>query len=437
MRGRDALNGGNKRVTKDHHLTDVSPEFKDKVFTIADEVLKILKELSLENKTNIDSNQIAERMFWKDSLQGLLDDIQTITEDDELKSNRIKELSNLLLNKFSELIPAYVARKLGDMKDALHNKTMDGNAKEWIDSPLEVIKAYIDSISVRNNDLEEYFDKTTKHITTTEENMSQGLSFQQQQFNDHIAFENSIFSDMDELKQDLSSTGNVRDIHKSVMKKIEDICNRIELKRKQDIQHIKEWENKIEEMNMQMSEIRRESDEVLRKSKGIEYEASHDKLTGVYNRKAYEKKMNEIFADVTRYDTTVSLMICDIDYLKKINDKWGHKLGDLAIKKLAALIRERMRINDFIARKEGGEFAIILPHTDHEGARVGGERLRAFIDKAEFVYKGDNIPLTISIGISCISKGDTMDGVSERTGNALRLAKESGRNRVVIDEKRD
>jgi hypothetical protein len=69
MRGRDAFNGGNERVTKDHHLVDVSPEFKDKVFTIADEVLKILKELSLENKTNIDSNQIAERMFWKDSLQ--------------------------------------------------------------------------------------------------------------------------------------------------------------------------------------------------------------------------------------------------------------------------------------------------------------------------------------------------------------------------------
>ena len=200
------------------------------------------------------------------------------------------------------------------------------------------------------------------------------------------------------------------------------------------MQHIKETEKSLEEMNTRMSEIKNQADEIRKKSKGIEYEASYDALTGVFNQKAYKKKMHEILADVSRYGIAASLMICDIDFFMNINDKYGHKVGDLALKKLASLLREKMRINDFISRYGGEEFVIILPHTELDNALVAGERLRIYIDDAKFTYKGETIPLTISIGISCFRKDDDIDSIFKRAESALLIAKKSGRNSVKTEE---
>jgi len=418
---------------REHHMVDVRPRFEEKVYTIADEVFKILKELSSENKTEIKSDQIAERMFYKDSLKGLLNDIHAITEDEGLESKRLTELSNLLLDKFSELIPAYLATKLGNIKDALHNKTLDSNAKEWIDSPMQVVRDYVDLISVRNNELEDFLEDTIGYISGTEDNMERERSFQRQKIKNDIEFEDSISSTVDELRQDISGSDNLIAIKSTLIKKLEDIYNRIELKRTQDMQHSKETEKILEEMSMRISKMKRGADEIQRITKSKEYEASHDALTGIYNRKAFEKKIKEVLADVSRYGITASLVLCDVDSFMKTNNKFGHKVGDLALKKLALLIKEKMRINDFTARYGEDVFAIILPHTEIEGAGVAGERLRSYIDNAVFGYKGEKIPLTVSIGISSFRKDDDTNTVFKRAYDALRLAKNSGRNRMKTE----
>ena len=143
--------------------------------------------------------------------------------------------------------------------------------------------------------------------------------------------------------------------------------------------------------------------------------------------------MSEVIADVNRYDATTSLMICDIDFFKKVNDTYGHKVGDLALKKLASLLQERLRVNDIITRFGGEEFAIILPHTTLDGAQKAGEGIRSYIDKASFSYKGEKIALTISVGVSQFRKQDDNSSVFERADSALYLAKNSGRNTVKTE----
>jgi diguanylate cyclase len=421
-------NEGSKNMANEFHVVDVSPKFEEKVFTIADEVFKILKELSYEHKTEIQSDQIAERMFYKDSLKGLLKDIHTITQDEKLEDKRITELSNLLLDKFSDLIPAYVAAKLGRLKDALHNKTLNTNSKEWIDLPIDVIKDYIDLISVRNNELEDFLNNTVEHICITEDSMSRERSLHHQKLNDDSAFEDSIASNIDELKREIIGMNDVIDIRSVAVKKLDDLYGRVQLRRSQEMQYRQETEKTLKEMTTRISKIKRGADDIQRKSKSKEYEASHDALTEVFNRKAYEKKIEEVLADVNRYGVSASLMVCNIDQFSKINDTFGHKVGDLALKKFAALIKEQMRINDFIARYGEDVFAAILPFTDIEGAGVAGERLRAYIDNAVFGYKGHEIPLTISIGISSLRKDDNIRTVLERADSTLRLAKNAGRN---------
>ncbi len=421
-------------IPQDIVFGDVSNEFKDKVLTIADEVFTILKELSVENKKDIDSKQIAERMFGQESLKGLLSDIQAITEEEAIDCGCRDQISKIMMDKFTLLIPAYMAKKLGQIKETLHANNIDKDSEDWMDPALEIVKEYIDTISTRNNELEDFMEKTMDHITSSEDNMSKGLTVQRQRLKDDIVFEDNISLDIDEIKQDIDESSDLQDIKLIVMKKIDEMHRRIELKRTDDMVHIKDTEKTLDEMNTRMNAIKREADEIKRKTKRIAYEANHDALTGVHNRKAYEKKMNEILADVSRYEMSASLMICDIDFFMNINNKWGHKLGDLALRKMTVHIKDRMRVNDFIARFIGDVFVIILPHTDIEGARIAGERLRAYIDKAEFVYKGDTVPLTISIGVSCFRKKDSTANIFERADRAMLLAKKSGRNCVQTEE---
>jgi len=144
--------------------------------------------------------------------------------------------------------------------------------------------------------------------------------------------------------------------------------------------------------------------------------------------------MKEILSDVSRYGIKVTLLICDIDLFMKINDKCGHKVGDLGLRTLASIIKDRMRTNDFITRFGGEEFAIILPHTDIEGAFIAADRLREYIDGVDFTYMDEELPLTVSIGISSFRKKDSVKAVIRRAEQALLLAKKSGRNTVKSED---
>ena len=416
-------------------LGDINPAFENKIYTIADEVLSILKELSLENKSEITSSQIAERMFWKESLTDLLNDIHAITEENKHESDSLKDLSNVLLDKFTELVPHYMTKKLNDLKDALHNSELTGEPEEWIDAPIDAVKNYIDSISTRNTELEGFLDVTTEKLAASDECISEELSSQKQRYHEDIVFEKGIASNIDKIKQHINgSYDDHNNIKSIVFENLDSIYNRVEEKRIKNMQHIKETEKTIELMHKQLSDIKREADEITKKSKRKNYEANYDALTGVHNLKAFDKKMKDIFADVTRYNIKASLMICDIDLFKKINDRCGHKVGDLGLRTIASIIMDRMRSNDFLARYGGEEFAIILPHTDLNEALMAGERLREYIDRVNFTYMEDVLPLTVSIGISCFRKTDNLESIIKRAESALIMAKKSGRNKVVTED---
>ena len=415
-------------------LGDINPEFENKIFTIADEVLNILKELSLDNQSEITSSQIAERMFWKESLTDLLNDIHAITEENKNESDSLKDLSNVLLDKFTELVPHYMNKKLYELKDALHNSELTGEPEDWIDGPIKAVKNYIDSISTRNTELEDFLNKTTDRLAASDECISEELTAQKQRYHEDIVFEKGITSNIDKIKQHINGLYDQENIKSVIFENLDIIHARVEEKRIKNMQYIKDTEKTIEAMNTHLSEIKREAGEITRKSKKENYEANHDTLTSAHNLKAFDKKMKDIFADVTRYNIKASLMICDIDLFKKINARCGHKVGDLGLRTIASIIMDRMRSNDFVARYGGEEFAVILPHTDLNEALMAGERLREYIDRVNFTYMEEVLPLTVSIGISCFRKTDSLESVIKRAESALIMAKKSGRNKVVTED---
>ncbi len=162
------------------------------------------------------------------------------------------------------------------------------------------------------------------------------------------------------------------------------------------------------------------------------YRATHDSLTGLPNREAYNERAFHELQRFMRYCRPLTLAVCDVDHFKKINDSYGHQAGDKVLKLIAKLISTRLRKVDFVARYGGEEFVILMPETPAPDALGVLDKIRAVIAKTPFKFKAQPVNITISFGLACFSPEDSVEDVFERADKALYKAKNQGRNQCVV-----
>ncbi|NDY41826.1 GGDEF domain-containing protein [Dissulfurirhabdus thermomarina] len=160
-----------------------------------------------------------------------------------------------------------------------------------------------------------------------------------------------------------------------------------------------------------------------------------DALTGALNRGAFEEDIADEYARCRRYDRPFTLIIADIDCFKKVNDTYGHTIGDEVLKYFVRMISQEVREIDRVYRYGGEEFVVLLPETDFDGALVVAERLRSRVESRVLKCKGDediSLKITASFGVTTGGPEDANPkAVLARADKALYKAKEEGRNRVV------
>ena len=169
---------------------------------------------------------------------------------------------------------------------------------------------------------------------------------------------------------------------------------------------------------------------------GVEKIGFTDELTGLSNRRMFNYLIEREITRSRRYRRPLSLVMIDIDHFKKINDTWGHPIGDLVLRDLGALMRANFRRLDVPVRYGGEEFAVILPETSLEEAINFAERFRVKVEQALFSSGRERIPVTISLGVasvgnSPISEEMDAEGLLQMADRALYQAKQSGRNRIA------
>ena len=161
--------------------------------------------------------------------------------------------------------------------------------------------------------------------------------------------------------------------------------------------------------------------------KELELMTITDPLSKINNRRYFQQKMEDEISRVKRYKYPLSLIIFDIDFFKKINDKYGHNVGDKVIIEYCKFVSSMLREEDSFCRIGGEEFIIILPHIDRGKAYKVAEKLRTSIELHKKV-----VPITMSFGVVEYIMGEESDYMFKRADQALYKAKESGRNRVKI-----
>jgi diguanylate cyclase (GGDEF)-like protein len=158
-----------------------------------------------------------------------------------------------------------------------------------------------------------------------------------------------------------------------------------------------------------------------------------DELTGLLNMRAFSTLLDKQITSVERYPQPFSLMMIDVDGLKKVNDHFGHAAGTRLLKTVAGSISDCVRTSDVLARYGGDEFVILMPHTRGEAVRIAAERIRAAIHKASFDMNGEHIAASASIGIASYPESvNIARDVLEKADVALYKSKQSGRDRVTV-----
>lgn len=164
------------------------------------------------------------------------------------------------------------------------------------------------------------------------------------------------------------------------------------------------------------------------------HKATHDSLTQLPNREAYNERVYHELQRHKRYGRPLCLAVCDIDFFKRINDNYGHLAGDKVLKFIAQVISKRLREVDFIARYGGEEFVILLPETDADQAFTFLDKIRHVISETPFRFKDNPVQITISFGIVNFESNDTVESAFAKADKALYKAKDLGRNQCVITE---
>lgn len=196
---------------------------------------------------------------------------------------------------------------------------------------------------------------------------------------------------------------------------------------------MEEHSRKVED---QLRTSTREVETMRSKLELVQQEALTDGLTGISNRKSFDRFLRESANESEKEETPMCLLMGDIDHFKKFNDAWGHQFGDQVLKLVAKTLVECIKGRDLASRYGGEEFAVVLPQTRLKDAITLAENIRAALATKKVVKRssGEDLgTITMSIGAASFRPGESLSKLVGRADEALYAAKQSGRNRVVSE----
>jgi len=197
------------------------------------------------------------------------------------------------------------------------------------------------------------------------------------------------------------------------------------------------YEHLVMELKEAKEKAERLANELRDANSRLQELVSRDGLTGLYNHRYFQEIMEKELARAQRYQSSVSLIMFDIDFFKKVNDNYGHPTGDLVLMNIARVVEGAVRPSDIVARYGGEEFAVILPETNETGMKVFAERLRRSIEGVTTIADKQQINVTISAGGATFTPDKpqvSKQMLIDTADRALYSSKRNGRNRVTIGD---
>jgi len=350
--------------------------------------------------------------YIDDFKQGYFDIVNNLKSI--LESSYIKQLNKISLKIDSSSSHVDIIAIRDELFTLLINHLSDVGADR------EKIAAFVQEIVKRILDIESVIEQSYEHAGKLEK--------------ENEGFGAFLDKEIGELKNSLDVSETLEELKAQVTSTLSSIENVLKKKIAKDKAIKGVTERNRDTFLSRFARLKTELNKATMHSKNLEIKLNQDPLTGAYNRRAYNKRIEDEFERFLRYGATFSLLVIDADHFKKVNDNYGHAIGDKCLQEIIKRTQPHVRKSDMLARYGGEEFVVVMPETDGRGALNVAEKIRQTIEKIEFIYKDDTVRVTVSIGASQAREGDTSPGnIFDRADTAVYKAKEAGRNRIMLN----
>lgn len=339
-----------------------------------------------------------------------------------------------IINNLKQMIDSQYATRLNEIAENISHADNFESVVEIRNELFSLIQKYISSIGTDREKISSFVQEIIKRILQIENHLLKSYNSAENSSKTNEIFDTILNKEIGELKTSVDVAECLDDLKSQVAKTLASIEKALlEKQKKEQIISASSRTNRSK-IKEKFSKLKKELDQAVQHSKKLETKLNHDPLTGVFNRRAYTKRLDNEMERFKRYGSLFSMIIIDIDHFKKVNDTYGHAIGDKCLQEIAKRAAPVLRKNDMLARYGGEEFVAIMPETSSKGALAVAEKIRKTIEKIEFLYKQDTVKMTVSIGVSQVNEGEiSHKHVFERADKALYRAKENGRNRVDIE----
>lgn len=239
---------------------------------------------------------------------------------------------------------------------------------------------------------------------------------------------------VDHIQSSVDHATELNELKQSITERLSLIQERLRDNRSDNERLVEDFEQHIDLLTTNIGNLEQETAALKEAVQKARTEAFTDALTGLYNRHAFDCKLEEEFARWNRYGFPLSMIIVDVDYFKKVNDTYGHLAGDKVLHVIGAHLKKATRSVDFPARYGGEEFVVLLPEVDLKGARIVAEKIRRAVEEKPFRSGDNRVNITVSCGVASFRKGDARKTPFQRADEALYQAKRDGRNRCCSED---
>ncbi|MCP4163751.1 MAG: GGDEF domain-containing protein [Deltaproteobacteria bacterium] len=363
---------------------------------------------------------------WTKSNQGL-------DQDGIEYALQLTQIFQEIIDEFKLVFRDNYLEKLLAIEKKMHKTTKIDNFSVISKSLVDLLQEYIANVNSDREQTSLFIKEIGQKVVDIDSIIVESFSSLNESETSHDNFHEFLENNITDLENSVNIGKTIEELRGTVVKRLSGINEAIRKQKMDAIVRNRDSEKRFSKLAGYFGKMKKSMEVANSKAKVLEKEINIDPLTGAANRRAYENRMKEEMDRYLRYKSMFAILIFDIDHFKKINDTYGHAIGDVCLKEIIKRVTKLLRKSDFLARIGGEEFVALLPETDKEGALDAAERFRKTVAKIEFIHRKETVTITISAGVTCARESDKkFEDIFKRMDSALYDAKNSGRNRVAF-----
>ncbi|WP_396588121.1 GGDEF domain-containing protein [Bermanella sp. R86510] len=390
------------------------------------------------------------RLFHKNRQQSHSDDQDQAASEEQDPQSSIEESYELvesladgepgaytLTSEASKVLTALISKLAlpsSEQPRALRllNKVKAGLSWYELVPALEILsELVVSALGSEQEEFEAFLKSLNQRLVTLKAWLHQGEALEQKFSDSSAEFDEKMRGHLDELKHVLQS-GDTQALKGTVTKQLDDVFATLDgFKLEQRSREIA-FQEHIGELSARLKQIEGELNQAKDQLNQSQLRAMTDSLTGLPNRGAYDVYIQQEYERFKRYNHNLSIIVCDVDKFKPINDTYGHQAGDKVLQLISRQIRKGTRETDLLTRYGGEEFVVILPETGQREAMTVAEKICEAVAVSPFHFRGKRVQITISCGVASFEKGYRPEQVFDAADKALYSAKQNGRNQYQV-----